>query len=257
MSNLLLRTLQELMGNKRPLWRDYSYWQQEVDFDLIKKNNVQGMIARSSIGYREDNFFERNWKEAKKINIYRTSYHYLYPNYDIDKQLDVWFEVHPAIDILPRVIDVESDKGMPSHLIASQLWYMSEKIKEHDGFRPIIYTRKLFINPIIEYWTKDKINSHYWWLAQYLWDRSVEHPGPPSLPNRLDRDRVILHQTADKKEEFIGKNGEEESAGSISVDWNRWELGNEYQMHKWIKNTFGKSLFNPVFNNNQNNYWQT
>ena len=74
---------------------------------------------------------------------------------------------------------------------------------------------------------------HYWWLAQYSWFGFREHAGPPTLPKRLRRDRVVLHQTSDHK---LAPPGEVQSR---SVDWDRWEIGNQDEMELWIAGKWG------------------
>jgi hypothetical protein len=110
---------------------------------------------------------------------------------------------------------------------------MSNTVFQRDGVRPIIYSRHLLINDWLSSWSDAELNIHYYWLAQYLFNRSLEHPGPPTLPYRVSRDRVILHQTADKKPPFGGE------VESKSVDWDRWLIGGVVDMHDWIEDAWG------------------
>jgi hypothetical protein len=77
------------------------------------------------------------------------------------------------------------------------------------------------------------LNDHYYHLAQYLYDRVREHPGPPDLPTRVNKDRVLLHQTADKKAGYKG------GVQSYSVDHNRWLPGGVVSLHDFIKSVWG------------------
>jgi len=223
-------------GTNRPLWRDYSRYQGVVNFDIAKANGVLGMAARAGISYGyTDPWFENNWNGAGQAGIYRTSYHVLYPDQDITRQADNWFRIHPKLEVIPRVIDLELDRNQSANKIADQTWGMSEVVLSRDGVRPIMYSRRLLINQWLSSWTVEMLNQHYYWLAQYSWFGYREHAGPPTLPDRVRRERVILHQTSDHK---LAPTGEVQSR---SVDWDRWEIGDESEMHKWIDDTWGGS----------------
>ena len=228
------------IGTDRPLWRDYSRYQVIVNFDVAKANGVLGMAARAGIswGYT-DPFFETNWNGAGQAGMYRTSYHVLYSDQDIVRQADNWYRIHPELEVIPRVIDLELDRNQPYSKIADQTWGMSELVFARDGVRPIIYSRYRLIDLWLQSWTPEMLNDHYWWLAQYSWFGFREHAGPPTLPKRLHRDRVVLHQTSDHK---LAPPGEVQSK---SVDWDRWEIGNEEEMHQWIKDTWGEGSEPP------------
>ena len=47
---------------------------------------------------------------------------------------------------------------------------------------------------------------------------------------------MILHQTADKKSTPAGE------AESLSIDWDRWEIGNADQMVAWIQDQWGLGI---------------
>jgi len=224
--------LEDPVGLARPLWRDYSRWQGQVDFAVASANNVLGMAARSTIswGY-QDPWWNRNWSETGLYDGYRTSYHIIYPDQPVVRQADNWYNAHPELDTIPRIIDLEVENNTPFELIAVNTWQMSDLVKSRDGYRPIIYSRNGLIDKWLASWTTEMLNEHYYWLAQYLFLPN-EHPGPPDLPDRVNRDRVILHQTSHKKPGFPGE------VESKSVDWDRWELGNELEMHQWIARTW-------------------
>lgn len=222
-------TFEDPIGTARPLWRDYSRWNGQVDFSIAAANGVKGYAARSGIswGY-QDPWFPRNWSEGAINGLYRTSYHVIYPSESSLRQADNWYKIHPEIEIIPRVIDLELDCDQSPSRIADATWELSSIVLSRDGVRPIIYSRYLLINDWLATWTTSMLNAHYWWLAQYPWLRTYEHPGPPTLPDRLSRDRVVLHQTCDKKPPFPGE------VENLSADWDRWEIGNEQEMHMWI-----------------------
>jgi len=230
----LLSIFENVEGTARPLWRDVSRHQGQVDYGVSALNGVLGVVSRAGIswGY-QDSWFPRNWEEPANFGLYRSSYHVIYAGQSVQRQADNWYKVHPEIDIIPRVIDLEVDMGVSSSQVASDVWAMSEVVLARDGVRPIIYSRYSLVNKWLADWTDSMLNSHRWWLAQYLWTASIEHAGPPTLPHRILEENVILHQTADKKPGFDGE------CESYSIDYDRWELGNEIEMHEYIALVWG------------------
>ena len=242
--NLVLRSFENPVGLERPLLRDFSKHQGLIDFGVSAENGVQLCASRSTIswGY-QDTWWPRNWSEPAKVGMYRTGYHVIYPDQPIIRQADNWYKVYPTLDVIPRVIDAELRNGMTARAIGDAIWNLSNVVLSRDGVRPIIYSRYLLVNQWMAHWTTDMLNEHYWWLAQFLWSRVVEHAGPPTRPDRVREDRILIHQTADKKVGFAGE------VQSKSVDWDRWELGNVMDMHQFIKNEWGEPEVEPCWYN--------
>jgi len=236
----LLAPLEDPVGLARPLWRDYARYQYPISPAQAVINGVCGAAFRAGISYGyTDPFFATYWAQWEGYDMYRTSYHVLYPQSDVIRQADNWYRIHPELDLIPRVIDLELSGGMSWGHIGEQTWRMSEKVLERDGVRPIIYTRYLLVRDWLYKWTPEMINAHYWWLAQYGLNGYIEHPGPPTRDPRMKESQVILHQTSDRKRSHSGE------VGSGAVDWDRWEIGNEAQMHDWIANTWGEGTQPP------------
>lgn len=202
----------------RALARDISRWQFPWD-PGVSADGGAGLVAmRSTIswGYRDPHFAAYWEAAAERFAGRRTSYHVIYPDQAVSRQLDNWYAAHPEIDVIPRVIDLELDRGMHPASIGAATQVMTEVVAERDGVRPIIYTRYRLANEWLRNWEDEFLRGQFFWLAQYLTDRATEHPGPPTLPDRVLADRALLHQTADKKPGFPGE------VGSPTVDWDRW-----------------------------------
>ena len=236
-----LLVFEDPTGLLRPEWQDWSRYQGYVDHVLADQAGVRGMFSRATIswGY-QDPFFSHNYIGAGDVGMYRSSYHVIYPGQPAIRQMDNWYGVHPTIDIIPRVLDLELRHDQPPSRIADITWQMSEIVLSRDGYRPLIYSRYLLINDWLKSWTDEMLNDHYYILAQYKWDRTREHPGPPTLPYRVERDRIVMHQTADKKPPVDVR-----QVQSKSVDRDRWEIGNITQMHQWIREHWGGSTPPP------------
>lgn len=230
----VLAPFEDPEGLNRPLWRDVSRYQGETNCVISSNGGVYGIAARCGIswGYQDPRYFA-TYESAGQAQMYRTNYFVPFPDQPVVKQADNWFRIQPEIEVVPRVIDLELSRACYYREIADFTWRLSEVVFARDGIRPIIYSRTNLVDRWLASWTAEMLNDHYWWLAQYTWDRTREHPGPPTLPKRVREERVVLHQTADKKPGFPGE------VESYSVDYNRWELGDAENMGKWISTHWG------------------
>lgn len=251
--NLLIAGLQRVMspfedltGTDRPLWRDYSRYDLDVNLDVAFANGVSGAAFRYAMGWGgTDDTFPGRWSQAGDLDyFYRTGYSVLYPSLDLERQVDHWFKLIPKIDTIPRVLDAELQDGQTDAKVGEAIWKTWKMIESYDGIAPIVYSRYLLIDKWLRYWPQEDLDKVFIWGARYLWDRTREHAGPPyGTMNyvNIPAENWILHQTADKKAPFPGETGR-----STIVDWDRWELGTEDQMHQWIKNTWGKPEIPPT-----------
>lgn len=257
LSDLAAR-FEDPIGLARPLWRDYSRYQLYVDYDVAKAQGVLGVYCRAGISWGYiDPFFHYHWENSGRVGMYRSSYHVLWPSQSIVAQADkVWYKAQPELKVIPRVIDLEVHNNQSWQRIGDATWAMSELVKSRDGVRPIIYSRYGLIQNWLRGWTPDMLNEHFFILAQYRWYRWIEHKGPPTLPKykhigskgpigslMVNRHQVLMQQTADKKAPFPG---ELPTVGaSKSVDWDRWEIGNETEMHQYISAAWGGTIPEP------------
>lgn len=229
-----------LSGTVRPLWRDTSIYQGKWNADIAYFNGVVGHIGRAGHGLVADPTFLTNYTNSGNVGMYHSSYYAIDPQYPPTTQLDIWYRQHPKLDIIPRVIDMEISGGLSANRIGEIIWNVVEIIKWRDGVYPILYSRKNLIDPWLAAWTAEQLNTLYYWLARYM-STGAEDPGPPPQPNRLRIERVIMHQTSDHKVDFPGE------AASLSIDWDRWMIGDLAQMRNWIHNTWGGGEPQPTW----------
>lgn len=221
-------SLRGLVVTQKPLWRDISSWQKNWNAIVSRANGVCGVFIRASAGLSADTYFSVNYALACISGMFRTSYHAIYPNLDLTKQLDLWYKLHPEIEGIPRMLDVEVQNGVEPLRIGQIVFDACEKIYSRDGVRPILYSRANLIDLWFQSWSTEDLNIYYYNLAQYQ-KTGAEHPGPVTLPKRVNRNQILWHQTSDHKIDFPGE------VDSMSVDWDRWELGDHTQMYLWIK----------------------
>ena len=240
----VISLLEDKKGTDRPLWRDSSRHNGKVNPEVSRANGVQGYFIKACEGtWYQDEQFPRTWELVGKAGLYRSSYNFFRPQYNVADQMNLWFRINPKIDVLPRTLDVEADGFLKAPQIASAVWQACEMVKEHDGVYPIIYSRYRLVNEwLASEWNKSYMDNFYWFLAQYKWNRAIEHAGNEflTIPNKVDRVKVLWHQTADKKPGFRGE------CESSALDYDRWEYGDLIDMHNAIKKIWGKEEPAPV-----------
>lgn len=135
---------------------DVSTWQGIIDYDVFTSRDLDGVIIRAgSINYvtgipYTDYQFERNADlSADKFDVLGY-YWYWRANQDPLVQANYFSNlVQYKKRTLPLVADVESTNDIPKELLAARLKAFLDKIEEHTGERPIIYTRATFWNTYV------------------------------------------------------------------------------------------------------------
>lgn len=214
---------------------DVSNYNKLVNWKIAKEHEVHfaGMRASISYAYR-DPWITRNLSESHSLGIHPLPYHVLYPGEDPKTQAtnflaacgDVWFWAWP-------VIDMELDHGQTRERIRDTMLEWLQLVESGCGKRPLIYSRKYWIeeNTLLgikaheseNYWIDDFVvpgdwkTQYQWWLANYYDPATKEKPAPPSLP--LGVTDWLIHQNSDLIPAWPGLNGE---GGIVTCDIDRW-----------------------------------
>ena len=144
---------------------DVSKWQGSVNWKQVQQAGVAFAFARATYGMTEvDSSFNDNWQGMKDAGIIRGAYHFFLAADDPVRQADFFISTVGSLgpDDLPPVIDVESDSGVSSALVADvQTWLNT--VAQGLGRTPIIYTAP-------SYWNAN-MNSDFGkyplWVAEY------------------------------------------------------------------------------------------
>jgi hypothetical protein len=230
-----------------PLIYDISFYQEEFKFAklALSKQKPVAFYLNAGIGLTKDVQFARNWQKCGELGYYRQSYWAYHPDYSYVTQVEKWYEQNPEIDMLPRIMDLEREKGIGSHIIAACTMDMSDIILARDGHRPWIYGRKLWLERVIfPHWDTSFINEHYYILAEYNKYRNKEEEGI-DIPAFVEPDRVLMKQTADEiPPDPLGL-----CPGFL--DRNRWLHGGDWAMDSFLAQTYGLPE-EPVSPNGEN-----
>jgi GH25 family lysozyme M1 (1,4-beta-N-acetylmuramidase) len=160
---------------------DTSRWQSArtmINWEKVAGAEIKFAIIRSSVGnHYQDEFFERDWREARANNLLLSAYHVVVPTQSPESQIGIFLErVGHKRNDLPLVLDVEilSTPGrdeIPAnkYQVTANLRRCIELLPE----KPIIYTGAWYWNPYV-------LRSSEW--KEYpLWAASY-HRSTPYLP---------------------------------------------------------------------------
>ena len=204
----------------KPLGIDISQHQGKMNWDIVAAHHpkVEFVGIRSGIswGYT-DKWFSFNWAEAKRVGIPRTAYHVIYPASSANRQVDKIIELLGGDNgELPITLDIELDHGQHFSKIAAKTYQCAVLLENKTGKKPIIYSRANWVDLHITGTgnVPNWLNDYDYWLAQYLREPR-EHPGPPTLPKGVSRNRVIIHQTSER--------GAPIGSQAKMQDYNRWQ----------------------------------
>jgi len=202
---------------------DVSSYQGQIDWQKMAQYQpkVVAVIIRATVSWgTQDKWFPMNWARSKEYERPRGAYHVIYPAEDPIRQVDNFFRVLPSNDIgeLPAVLDCELDHGQTPAVISANMLKQAQIIEVRTGRKPIIYSRKewleRFCSPLTFPWLRE-YDLH---LALYRSD-GLEHPGPCPAPVGTSQNRVIIHQTGAKG------NGPAHGTESLNIVQNRSLIG--------------------------------
>ena len=144
---------------------DVSKWQGVVNWKEVQQAGMAFAFARATYGTSEvDSSFKDNWDGMKEAGIVRGAYHFFIAAEDTVRQAVFFISTVGSLDTddLPPVIDVESDSGVSSNLVADvQTWL--DAVAKGLGRTPIIYTAPAYWNANMN----SDFGNYPLWVAEY------------------------------------------------------------------------------------------
>jgi lysozyme len=144
---------------------DVSKWQGVVNWKQVQQADMAFAFARATYGTSEvDSSFADNWQGMKEAGIIRGAYHFFLAAEDPARQAEFFISTVGSLDAgdLPPVIDVESDSGVSSNLVADvQTWL--DAVAKGLGRTPIIYTAPSYWNANMN----SDFGNYPLWVAEY------------------------------------------------------------------------------------------
>lgn len=147
---------------------DVSRWQGNIDWAKLRAQGANfAYIKATDGGDHLDPMFRKNWNGAHAAGLKRGAYHFFYWCRSGAEQAE-WFirNVPKSATALPPVIDVEynhqsSCKKRPSReLVLKKMKTFMDRLEEHYGQRPVIYTAPDFYEDNLQ----GEFGDHAFWL---------------------------------------------------------------------------------------------
>lgn len=169
---------------------DVAKYQAEIDWNRVRRGGISfAFIKATEGGDRVDDYFRRNWRQAKEAGIARGAYHFFYFCRPAIEQAR-WFIRHVPRErvALPPVLDMEWNPHSPScklrppaETVRAEMRVYLDAVERHYGKKPIIYTSIDFFDDNdlgrlrgYPFWLRsvaghpnDKYDDHPWLFWQY------------------------------------------------------------------------------------------
>ena len=207
----------------RPFIIDDGYFKGAVrthDYARLKaspKNPVAILFCFGSGLWKEP---EAEWlvEQADKNGWAWGAWYFPYKHIEPQAQLDLWL-TQPSSPYFPAQVDFEFSRSKKTIVTAKQLQTLVEGFEAEEKRDGMIYSRKNLVDAHLQALSPTWLNKRWWWLAQYYLAQELkgEHPGPVDIPARIMRERVIVHQTADRLSPPVGF-----YQNAKSMDHDRW-----------------------------------
>lgn len=165
---------------------DVSFWQETIDFNVMKAAGIRGAIIRAGQRNWEDKRFKENWRKAKEAGVPRGSYFFYDSRQDPGSQAALWWSlVQGDTGELVHVADLEESYGGAFGSIA-HVKAFQQRFQELSGLpddRIAVYTGY--------WWWLERAAGDPWfrryglWLASYGLMSAARIPPPWTEPDLL------------------------------------------------------------------------
>jgi lysozyme len=145
---------------------DVSYYQGEIDWDLVRGSGIEFAFIRVSDGVdNPDSMFELNWGGAKAAGIRRGLYQYFRPADSVTEQADLAIAMlkKRGAGELPPVLDIEDDGGLSPGVVAKRARMWIDRVQKQLHVEPIVYTYP-------DFWRRggaEALGTQQLWIAHY------------------------------------------------------------------------------------------
>ncbi|MFK7000543.1 glycoside hydrolase family 25 protein [Flavobacterium oreochromis] len=149
---------------------DLSEYQDDIDWSKIKEIEggypIEFVFIRATAGSNKiDKKFKKYWLRAKEKGFIVGAYHYYRPNENSIEQAENFIKQVTLIEgDFPPVLDIEKlpkTQSIDRLKIGLKRWL--EKVEEHYGVKPIIYSSESYYQDFL----KDDFEDYPFWIANY------------------------------------------------------------------------------------------
>jgi lysozyme len=151
---------------------DVSRHQREIDWEAVsqmthKDIGISFAFIKASEGRTvTDDYFKRNWEQAKEHGLLRGAYHFYRPHLTAAEQASLFFRMVPKLekgDLAP-VLDIEMRGSCPPARLKRNLKQWLVMVERHYGVTPILYTNWGFYKA---YLSGKDFKKYPLWIAHY------------------------------------------------------------------------------------------
>ncbi len=150
---------------------DVSSYQGKIDWRVLSKENIDFVFIKATEGSSHiDNYFKENFNSALQTDIKIGAYHFFSFDSAGNTQADNFIANVPIKDgMLPPVVDVEfyadKENNPPTKTsIDKELKILLNKLEEHYGAKPIIYTTE----KVYELYIKNTYDDYDLWIRNVI-----------------------------------------------------------------------------------------
>ncbi len=140
-------------------------WWEKLSKSEIDSQKLTFAFMKATEGmFFNDREFLDNWNSAKRYNMIRGAYHYFRPTYSSTFQAwNFMMNVRLKKGDLPPVLDIEVEEGFGNMALVKKAKDWCDKIEQHYGVKPIIYTNISLYKKLIY----RNFDGYPIWIAQY------------------------------------------------------------------------------------------
>jgi hypothetical protein len=181
----------------------------------------RAMLIRAFRGTWRDPAVAFYIDEAQRLGLFWGLWLVLSPFEPIGAQLAAWAALPSDLGDFPLTVDYEPWSGgkIPTGTALLEAFRWCE---DRQGQAAMGYSRYRVIDDFLNGISTAELNARWWWLAQYLSFQTVRGEYPPehmTSPKRIERERIVLLQTADK---LAPAGGRHTIPNAWALDRNRW-----------------------------------
>lgn len=182
---------------------DVSHYQGQINWDeVVNGASISYVYLKATEGASYvDNTYLHNLREVKRVGLNVGSYHFYRPNICWKEQLENMTSIVKAEsqDLIP-IIDIEHRGSVSSKKFIADLQDFINKVTEHYGKKPLLYTYQKFYNKYLI----DKFKDYHFMIARYREDSPLLNDGKdyimwqytstgsiPGIEGDVDRSKVM------------------------------------------------------------------
>lgn len=144
---------------------DVSHYQKRIDWAEVERDSFEFVFIKASEGQEyKDSLFQINWKALEQSSMRRGAYHFFRPTVPAEIQAQNFID---QVDLgpgdLPPVLDIEVEDKVAMGAIRKSVRLWLNRVEQHYGVRPIIYTYMDFYHEHLE----GLFDDYPLWIARY------------------------------------------------------------------------------------------